>query len=412
MASSPFMVRSEIGNLKKVLLHRPGLEIERLTPALLDRLLFDDIPYLKVARQEHDDFAQVLRDNGVEVKYLEKMTAEALENSGVREKFIAQFLDEGGVNAAGRREALQEWLSRFDNEELVTRLMAGVQKKEIPNLADKTLAERVEADYAFILDPMPNLYFTRDPFATIGRGISLNHMHTETRNRETIFAEYIFNFHPDFQDLDIPRWYSRYDAASLEGGDQLVLSSEVLALGISQRSEAAAIEKFAETILNSEESFDTVLALKIPSKRAFMHLDTVFTMVDYDKFTIHAEIEGPLVVYSLTRDGQGSLKINQEKYTLEEILKSYLGLNSVELIRCAGGDPIAGGREQWNDGSNTLAISPGEVIVYDRNYVTNDLLEEAGVTLHKIKGSELARGRGGPRCMSMPLQREKLSNQI
>jgi len=408
VAESPLMVKSEIGRLKKVLIHRPGLEIERLTPDLLDRLLFDDIPYLEVARKEHDYFAGILKDNGVEVEYLEDLTAEAIAEPGVREKFIEQFLDEAGLLDKYRREAVKSWLSKYNNKELIVNLMSGIKKTEIDNLVDRSLADRVNSDYPFILDPMPNLYFTRDPFATIGNGISLNHMKTETRNRETIFAEYIFNFHPDYKDADIPRWFSRYDNKSLEGGDQLVLSSEVLALGISQRTEPAAIEQFASDILRSDQSFNRVLALQIPSRRAFMHLDTVFTMVDFDKFTIHAEIEGPLVVYSLTLDGEGQLQISKEKSTLSELLKTYLGLESVELIRCAGGDLIDGGREQWNDGSNTLAIAPGEVVVYTRNYVTNRLLEEKGVRLHKMPSSELSRGRGGPRCMSMPLVREKL----
>jgi len=408
VAESPLMVKSEIGRLKKVLIHRPGLEIERLTPDLLDRLLFDDIPFLEVARKEHDYFAGILKDNGVEVEYLEELTAEAIAEPGVREKFLEQFLDEAVLLDEYRREAVKDWLSKFDNKDLIVNLMSGIKKTEIDNLVDRSLADRVNTDYPFILDPMPNLYFTRDPFATIGNGISLNHMKTETRNRETIFAEYIFNFHSEYKDANIPRWFSRYDNKSLEGGDQLVLSSEVLALGISQRTEAASIEQFAAEILRSDQSFNRVLALQIPSKRAFMHLDTVFTMVDFNKFTIHAEIEGPLVVYSLTLDGEGQLQISKEKSTLSELLKTYLGLESVELIRCAGGDLIDGGREQWNDGSNTLAIAPGEAVVYTRNYVTNQLLEEKGIKLHKMPSSELSRGRGGPRCMSMPLVREEL----
>ncbi|MFW5873203.1 MAG: arginine deiminase [Bacillota bacterium] len=408
VAESPLMVKSEIGKLKKVLIHRPGLEIERLTPSLLDRLLFDDIPYLEVAQKEHDYFANILKDNDVEVEYLEDLTADAIAEPGVREKFLEQFLDEAGLFDQYRREAVQSWLSKFNNKELIVNLMSGIKKTEISSLVNKSLADQVNSDYPFILDPMPNLYFTRDPFATIGNGISLNHMRTETRNRETIFAEYIFNFHPDYKDVEIPRWFSRYDNKSLEGGDQLVLSSEVLAMGISQRTEAASIEQFAGEILRSDQSFNRILALQIPSKRAFMHLDTVFTMVDYNKFTIHAEIEGPLVVYSLTLDGEGQLQISKEKSTLSELLKTYLGLESVELIRCAGGDLIDGGREQWNDGSNTLAIAPGEVVVYTRNYVTNRLLEEKGIKLHKMPSSELSRGRGGPRCMSMPLVREEI----
>ncbi|MGM0409768.1 MAG: arginine deiminase [Bacillota bacterium] len=405
---SKINVTSEIGNLKKILLHRPGKEIENLTPDLLERLLFDDIPFLKRARKEHDVFADVLRDNGVEVYYLEELAAEAIKESSVRENFIDQFLDEANVISEREREALKGYFSEMNEKELIDKLMAGVRKNELGNYKRDSLYDLVNQSYPFVLDPLPNLYFTRDPFATIGSGITLNHMKTETRNRETIFAEYIFDNHPEFKDADIPKFFDRYDNTSIEGGDELVLSDEVLAFGISHRTDSASIEKAARKIFAEDQPFETILAIQIPPKRAFMHLDTVLTMVDRDKFTIHAEIEGPLKVFSLTKNGDGSIKIAKEKHTLEDILKKYLGLNDVTLIRCAGGDEIAGGREQWNDGSNTLAISPGEVVVYERNYVSNRILKEHGIKTHIISGSELVRGRGGPRCMSMPLYREDL----
>ena len=401
-------VTSEIGNLKKILLHRPGKEIENLTPDLLERLLFDDIPYLKKARKEHDTFADVLRNNGVEVYYLEKLAAEAIQEPSVREKFIEQFLDEGQVISEKERYSLKKYFSDMNEKELIDTMMAGVRKKDLVDYKKVSLYDFVNQDYPFVLDPLPNLYFTRDPFATIGNGITLNHMKTETRNRETIFAEYIFNYHPEFKDANIPKFFDRYDNTSIEGGDELILSDEVLAFGISHRTDSASIEKAARKIFAENQPFETILAIQIPPKRAFMHLDTVLTMVDKDKFTIHAEIEGPLKVFSLTKNGDGSIKISEEKNTLEEILKKYLGLDDVTLIRCAGGDKIAGGREQWNDGSNTLAISPGEVVVYERNYVSNKILKEHGIKTHVISGSELVRGRGGPRCMSMPLYREDL----
>lgn len=405
---SKINVTSEIGNLKKVLLHRPGKEIENLTPDLLERLLFDDIPYLKIAREEHDEFADVLRDNGVEVFYLEKLVAEAIEDPSVRKKFINQFLDEGRVISEKERYNLKKYFADMDEKKLIDTMMAGVRKKDLTNYEKVSLYDLVNEDYPFVLDPMPNLYFTRDPFATIGNGVSLNHMKTETRNRETIFGEYIFKYHPEFKDADIPMFFDRYDNTSIEGGDELILSDKVLAFGISQRTESASIEKAARKIFATDQPFETILAIQIPPKRAFMHLDTVFTMVDRDKFTIHAEIEGPLKVFSLSKNSDGSINISKEKHTLEDILKKYLGLNDVTLIRCAGGDKIAGGREQWNDGSNTLAISPGEVVVYSRNYVTNKILREHGIKTHVIPSSELSRGRGGPRCMSMPLYRENL----
>ena len=405
-------VTSEIGRLKTVLLHRPGEEIENLTPDLLDRLLFDDIPYLKVAREEHDAFAQTLREAGVEVLYLEVLAAEAIETSDeVKQQFISEFIDEAGVESERLKEALIEYFNSFsDNKAMVDKMMAGVRKEELKDYHRESLYDQVNNVYPFVCDPMPNLYFTRDPFATIGHGITLNHMRTDTRNRETIFAKYIFRHHPRFEGKDIPFWFNRNDKTSLEGGDELILSKEILAVGISQRTDSTSVEKLAKKLLYyPDTSFKTVLAFKIPVSRAFMHLDTVFTQVDYDKFTVHPGIVGPLEVYALTKDPEndGQLLVTEEVDTLENILKKYLD-RDIKLIKCGGGDEIIAAREQWNDGSNTLAIAPGEVVVYSRNYVTNEILEKEGIKLHVIPSSELSRGRGGPRCMSMPLIREDL----
>ncbi|MGG5460183.1 arginine deiminase [Clostridium sp. B9] len=405
-------VTSEIGRLKTVLLHRPGEEIENLTPDLLDRLLFDDIPFLKVAREEHDAFAQTLRDAGVEVLYLEVLAAEAIDNNEeVKQEFISEFIDEAGVKSEHLKEALTEYFNSFnDNKCMVDKMMAGVRKEELKDYHRESLYDQVNNEYPFVCDPMPNLYFTRDPFATIGHGITLNHMRTDTRNRETIFAKYIFRYHPRFEDKDIPFWFNRDEKTSIEGGDELILSKDVLAVGISQRTDSASVDKLAKRLLYyPDTTFKTVLAFKIPATRAFMHLDTVFTQVDYDKFTVHPGIVGPLEVFALTKDPEndGELLVTEELDTLENILKKYLD-RDIKLIKCGGGDEIAAAREQWNDGSNTLAIAPGEVVVYSRNYITNAILEKEGIKLHVIPSSELSRGRGGPRCMSMPLVRENL----
>lgn len=408
-STTGIQVFSEIGRLKKVLLHRPGKEIENLTPDLMERLLFDDIPYLEVARQEHDAFADIFRANGVEVVYLEDLAAEAIADVQVKTDFIKEYLAECKIASEGLSKQVEDFFWSFDdNRAMIDKMMEGIRKDEITEYPKNNLADMVAASYPFIVDPMPNLYFTRDPFSSIGTGISLNHMRTVTRNRETIFAKYIFNHHPDFIDKQIPRWYDRDLEHSIEGGDQLVLSDKVVAIGVSERTDAAAVDEFANRIFQDGQPFEVILAFDIPKKRAFMHLDTVFTMVDYNKFTIHPEIEGPLTVYSIRKGKEGKRDITLETLELHEILAKYLEVESVELIRCGGGSPIDAGREQWNDGSNTLAIAPGEVIVYSRNHVTNRLLEKAGIKLHIMPSSELSRGRGGPRCMSMPLIREML----
>lgn len=401
-------VTSEIGSLKTVLLHRPGKELENLTPDVLERLLFDDIPYLKIAQEEHDAFADILRKNDVEVLYLEKLAAESLKSDQIRHEFVKEFINEANVKGLDNEVNIKKYLEQFNNQELVDTMMAGIRKTDISGMQATHLSSMVNSDYPFIADPMPNLYFTRDPFATMGNGITLNHMRTETRNRETLFAKYIFKYHPKYGDNQVKIWYDRDETTSIEGGDELVLSDKVIAIGISARTEAESIEKLASRILNNGQNFDTILAFDIPKKRAFMHLDTVFTMVDYDKFTIHPEIEGPLRVFAITKDEAGKIIIDEEVLKLEEILKKHLDLDQVTLIRCAGGNRIDAAREQWNDGSNTLAIAPGKVVVYSRNYVTNNILQENGIETLVMPSSELSRGRGGPRCMSMPFVRKNL----
>ena len=397
---------SEIGRLKKVLLHRPGAELENLMPEYLERLLFDDIPYLKEAQREHDAFADCLRNQGVEVVYLTDLVVGSLTSPEVRQDLIRQFLDEAGTLDERTRGLLADYFGGMSDKEMVSAMMAGVRKGQLRVTGGK-LGDYLSAagdDYPFAVDPLPTLYFTRDPFATIGTGVSIHKMHTATRNRETLFGKFIFEHHPEYRNA--PRWYDRGETSSLEGGDILVLSPQVLAVGISQRTQEDSIDALAETVLSQSKTFRKILAFNIPKTRSFMHLDTVFTMVDRDKFTVHPNILGQLTVFVMELDENRRVKIRQEDGRLEDILKEHLNLDRVTLIPCGEGSEIDAAREQWSDGSNTLAIGAGEVVVYSRNYVTNRSLEEAGIRIHTIPSAELSRGRGGPRCMSMPLWRE------
>ena len=397
---------SEIGRLKKVMLHRPGRELENLMPEYLERLLFDDIPYLKVAQAEHDAFAQCLRDNGAEVVYLTDLVEETIAGADVRQELTEQFLDEAGLENHRIREILRDYFDSMERGRLVETMMAGVRKSDVRGFETGRLADYLSFrsdDYPFLIDPMPNLYFTRDPFATIGTGVSLHRMHTVTRNRETLFGKFIFQYHPEYKNA--PKWYDRGESSSLEGGDILILSPEVIAVGISQRTEEDSIDKFAHTVLSISKTFQKILAFNIPKSRSFMHLDTVFTMVDRDKFTVHPNILNEITVFVMEL-ADGKVKIREEQGRLEDILKEHLHLDQVTLIKCGSDSPIDAAREQWSDGSNTLAIAPGEVVVYERNYVTNRILEDNGITVHTIPCSELSRGRGGPRCMSMPFVRD------
>ena len=404
-------VKSEIGKLKKVMLHRPGQELEHLVPEDLERLLFDDIPYLKTAKIEHDMFAEIMRGQGVEVVYLEDLTADVLKNPEKKEQFVREFIAEGGASAAKVRDQLYDYLMKIsDEKELVLKTMSGIRASELNVKMSCPLVSLVKKESQFLLDPIPNLYFTRDPFACIGNGVSLNRMYSRTRRRETLYGKYILKYNPDFAGK-VPFYYDRDMDFSIEGGDILNLSNKVIAIGISQRTTPEAIELLAQNIFVDKASeIETIIALDIPAVRAFMHLDTVCTQVDYDKFMIHPGIMQTLRIFEIKPgDRKGQLKVTESDAMLSDILAKYLELDKVTLIKCGGKDRIASEREQWNDGSNTLCIEPGKVVVYDRNYVTNEILRQHGIEVLEMASSELSRGRGGPRCMSMPLEREDLS---
>ena len=408
---SQIKVNSEIGRLKVVLLHEPGEELHNLTPSKLDDLLFDDIPWLPLAKKEHQAFAKTFIDAGVKVVYLVDLMVEVLNLSNdIRKQFIDQYIKEANIHSNTLREVATEYLENIkDNRELVLKTIAGIKKKDIPSYRISTLTDHV-VDYLFVTDPMPNLYFARDPFASIGEGVSLNKMYSVTRSRETIYGEYIFKYHPVYKTT--PLYYSRYEDVNIEGGDIMVLNNHVLIVGVSQRTTPEAIEKLAKNLFfNNDTDFDTVLAFTIPQARTFMHLDTVFSQVDKNKFAIHKGCYDKLKIYRLTKDMNldGKLKVIELNQKIEEVLESYLNMK-VTLIPCGGDDTISADREQWSDGSNTIALAPGEVIAYERNDITNEALKKAGVKVHIIPSSELSRGRGGPRCMCMPLVREEVED--
>lgn len=405
----PVHVTSEIGNLKSVILHRPGEEVENITPDTMQDLLFDDIPYLEKAREEHDIFAETLRRRGAEVLYLEVLMNDSLQDPTVRAAFLDEMVRSSGVNPRNY-DNVMSYLNDMETPSMIAKVMAGVRRNEVPGKNGGFQLSSLSGTETtpFHMAPMPNLYFTRDPAAAVGDGVTLNRMRFEARRRESLFMKYILGHNPRFASADVPVWYDREALYSMEGGDELVLSDTVAAIGISQRTSPEAIEMTAHRLFE-DSSFERVIAISIPDSHAFMHLDTVFTMIDTDKFSIHPEIQQgmrEMRIYLIEKDADSEeLRISEEQ-DLQKVLAESLGLNKVTFIQCGNGDPIAAAREQWNDGSNTLAIAPGVVITYDRNYVTNQALEDGGLEVITIPGSELGRGRGGPRCMSMPIDRE------
>ncbi|MBC1481907.1 arginine deiminase [Listeria immobilis] len=401
-------ITSEIGRLKTVLVKRPGSELENITPEYLQSLLFDDIPYLKMMQKEHDYFVKTMQDAQIEVLYLEKLAAEALRESGNKEAFLTKMIQESNQMDASALY-VRDYLMSFNEAEMINKLMSGLKKSEIPERKKKHLNEMMEKQYPFFLDPLPNLYFTRDPAAVIGSGVTINKMFQPARRRESMFMELILQHHPRFNKQEIPIWINREAQFPMEGGDELILNNETILIGVSERTDARAVEQLAENLFSRGAEIKRVLAVEIPETRSFMHLDTVFTMVNFDQFTIHPAIQnkqGELNVYILEKSENG-LEITPRK-DFQQVIAEVLQVPEVDFIPCGGEDVIVSAREQWNDGANTLAIAPGEVVTYDRNQVSNDLLRSAGINVHEVISSELSRGRGGPRCMSMPIVRENL----
>jgi len=405
----PFLnVRSEIGKLKAVLLHKPGRELERLTPQYLHELLFDDIPWLKRMREEHDAFANTLRKRGCDVYYYGELLKEILKNKEVKKNLVSDVLAISNIGNPSLEEILFDFLQEKNEEELADILISGLEKKDFPSIQrQRNLTDFIKEEYPFYINPLPNLYFTRDPGAVIGNGLCINSMKTSARDRETMILRYIYDNHPLFRRDESPLWYNYDYPYSLEGGDILVLSEEVVAVGCSERTSARGIELLANNLFQGDDRIKKVLAVQIPFTRAYMHLDTVFTMIDYDKFTIYPGVEDKVKAFTLTPNTKDYPKITPMD-SLQGALKESLKLSAIKLIQSGGGDEITAAREQWNDSTNTLAIAPGVVVTYNRNEATNTSLREQGIEVVEIEGSELVRGRGGPRCMSMPLVRERI----
>jgi arginine deiminase len=394
-------VDSEVGPLRTVLLHRPGAELKRLTPRNNDQLLFDSIPWVDRAQEEHDAFSEVLRSRGVEVLLLADVLVTALADERAHSAAAATTVDRRRLGTE-LADALSSFLATVDAATLADVLMAGMTFEELPDAEGASLVRRMHHPHDFVVDPLPNLLFTRDSSVWIGDRVAIASLAMPARNRETALLDLIYAYHPRFRTAG--RAYGAH-SAPVEGGDVLLLGPGVLAIGVGERTTPAGAESLARSAF-SDGLAHTVLAVPIAQDRATMHLDTVCTMVDRDAVVMYPAIRDSLQAYPLRADGANGVHVEGPVPFLAAAAEA-MGISRLRVID-TGLDPVTAEREQWDDGNNTLAVGPGVVVAYERNVETNARLEDAGIEVLRIGGSELGTGRGGPRCMSCPVARSPL----